>query len=134
MPIAGGTAHLIFTSSTQSVAQVRSIGAHKLLLFVSSSPSGENGLWIMNIDGSGMLHLNTDDAAHWSLLNVDGQYTWSNVSPDGTMYALLSGQPGGGNTAYTLLYGNLSGGAATVFASAPDGNDMLPGIVGWTTM
>lgn len=50
------------------------------------------------------------------------------------MYALLSGQPGGGNTAYTLLYGNLSGGAATVFASAPDGNDMMPSIVGWTTM
>jgi hypothetical protein len=81
-----------------------------------------------------MLHLNVDDTSHWSTLNVDGQYTWSNVSPDGTMYALLSGQPGGGNTAYTLLYGDLNGGSATVFASAPDGNDMMPGIVGWTTM
>ncbi len=81
-----------------------------------------------------MLHLDTADALHWSLLNGDGQYTWSNVSHDGTMYTLLSGQPGGGNTAYTLLYGNLSGGTATVFASAPDGNNMLLGIVGWTTM
>jgi hypothetical protein len=114
--------------------QVRSIGGNKLLLIVNNSSSGANGLWIMNGDGTHMLHLNSDDTSHWSTLNAGGQYTWSNVSPDGTMYALLSGQPGGGNTAYTLLYGNLNGGPATIFASAPDGNDMMPGIVGWTTM
>lgn len=88
----------------------------------------------MNSDGTGMLHLKTDDAYHWSTLNVSSQYTSSNVSNDGKMYALLSGRPGGGNTEYTLLYGSLSGGAATVFADAPDGNTMMPGIVGWTTM
>jgi hypothetical protein len=134
MPITGGTAHSILTSTSYSVGQVRSIGGNKLLLIVNGSASGGNGLWIMNTDGTGMLHLNTDDAYHWSALNEYGQYTWSNVSHNGTMYALLSGRPGGGNTAYTLFYGNLSGGAATVFASAPDGNDMMPSIVGWTTM
>ena len=134
MPIIGGASHQIFTSSTLSVVQMRAIGGNKLLLIVNSSTSGESGLWIMNTDGSGMLHLNTDDASHWSTLNVFSQYTSSNVSNDGKMYALLRGQPGGGNTEYTLLYGNLSGGAATVFADAPDGNTRMPTIVGWTNM
>ncbi|MGH2494667.1 MAG: TolB family protein [Ktedonobacteraceae bacterium] len=71
MPITGGTGHTIFTSSTQSVVQVRSIGGGKLLWIVNWSPSGGNGLWIMNTDGTNMRHLDTSDALLTVRLNLD---------------------------------------------------------------
>ena len=134
MPITGGSGHPILSSTRYNVEQVRSIGGNKLLLIITGSTDGENGLWVMNTNGTGMLHLNTDDSAHWSTLNEYSQYTWSNVSRDGTMYAFLSGLPGGGNTAYSLVYGRYANGSIITFASTPDGNDMMPSIVGWTTM
>lgn len=138
MPITGGPAHPILTSKTYAIEQVRAIGKNKLLFLVIDSLKGENGLWMMNTDGTGRLHLTTDSVAaptfQWSSLNLSSQYSWSNVSRDGTRYALLTGHPGGGNTAYTLLYGNLIGGTPLAFASAPNGNDLMPEIAGWTTL
>ncbi len=54
---------------------------------------------------------------------------WSNVSRDGSMYAL---QRYGGNSNVSLLYGSLNGGNPTSFASIADGTQLS--IVGWTTM
>lgn len=133
LPITGGASHTILTSAAYTIQQVRAIGGNKLLLIIANSTSGKNGLWIMHTDGSALQQLTVDDYYHYSMLNAFGQYTWSNVSGDGTMYALITGRPGGGNTSYTLLYGRLTGGATTPFATAPDGNNMTLEIVGWTT-
>jgi len=58
------------------------------------------------------------------------QYPWSNVSRNGSLFALQH------NSAdfktVSLLYGSLNGGSPTTFASVSDGTQLQ--IVGWTTM
>lgn len=141
-PALGGTQQPIYSSQAYSVVKVRAVTQKSLLFLVANSGfpnqnSGDlshNGLWTIHTDGTGLTRLTTDSASLSTRLNIDSQYPWSNVSRDGSLYAVeqqtiqKSGYPG---TA-TLLFGSLSGGTPTNFASASGGTGLS--IVGWTTV
>jgi hypothetical protein len=141
-PALGGTQQPIYSSQSYSVVQVRAVTQKRLLFLVGNSgfpspTSGDlshNGLWTIHTDGTDLVRLTTDSATLATRLNTDSQFPWSNVSRDGSLYAVeqqtlqQSGTPGPA----TLLFGSLSGGTPTPFASASNGAGLS--IVGWTTM
>jgi hypothetical protein len=81
--------------------------------------------------GTGLTRLTTDSAGQVSGLTDFSQFPWSNVSRDGSQYALGIISGNSSNTTYTLEYGSLNGGAPSVFASI---TNVQLSIVGWTTM
>ena len=139
-PAAGGTQQTILTSQTLGIAVVRSISPQTLLLdienFSMNHPinTSQNGLWKVSSNGSGLTRLTTEGKGQSTTLNQYTQLPWSNVSRDGSMYAFETSNSGSVTYPYTftLLFGSLSGGAPTTFASIADGTQLS--IVGWTTM
>jgi hypothetical protein len=138
-PATGGVPKKIFTSQTMAITAVRSISKTTLLLLVNNNGSGthvdtsQNGLWKVNTNGSGLTRLSTSGAGVSggpSLLCQFTQYPWSNVSRDGSMFAIQQNTANG--QTQSLLYGSLSGGSSTTFASISGGTQLS--IVGWTTM
>ena len=141
-PALGGTQQPIYTSQAYSVVKVRAVTQKSLLFLVANNGfpnqnSGDlshNGLWTIHTDGTGLARLTTDSATLATRLNTGSQFPWSIVSRDGSLYAVeqqtvqKSGNPGPA----TLLFGSLSGGTPTSFASASAGTGLS--IVGWTTM
>ena len=137
-PATGGAAQKIFTSQTMAITAVRSINQNTLLLLINNNGSGtnvdtsQNGLWKVNTNGSGLTRLTTSGAGvsgGLTLLCQFTQYPWSNVSRDGSMFALQQNTANG--QTQSLLFGSLSGGTSTTFASIADGTQLS--IVGWTT-
>lgn len=128
----GGTAHTIFTSQTLAVQQIRFLAPHTLLLLTF------NTLWKMNTDGTGLTRMltsaNTYTGFMWSQYT---QYPWSNVSRDGTFYALLSTSHGVDTSSTELAYASFNGDKLQGIASAFSGL-VLPAsevtLIGWTTM
>ena len=60
------------------------------------------------------------------------QNPWSNVSPDGRLYAFETTNSGTYPYTYTLFYASLNGGSPTSFASIVDGTQLM--LVEWTRM
>jgi eukaryotic-like serine/threonine-protein kinase len=139
-PAAGGTQHTMLTSQTLGIAMVRAISPQSLLLAVENFSrnhpvdASQNGLWKVSSNGSGLTRLAAEGKGQSTTLNQYTQFPWSNVSRDGSMYAFETTNSGSVTYPYTyaLLYGSLSGGAPTTFASISDGTQLS--IVGWTTM
>jgi eukaryotic-like serine/threonine-protein kinase len=138
-PATGGAQQKIFTSQTMAITAVRSINQNTLLLLINNHGSGtnvdtsQNGLWKINTNGSGLTRLTTSGAGVSggpTLLCQFTQYPWSNVSRDGSMFALQQNTANG--ETQSLLFGSLSGSSTTTFASIADGTQLS--IVGWTTM
>jgi eukaryotic-like serine/threonine-protein kinase len=92
-----------------------------------------NGLWKMNMDGTGLTRLTSDYTQQWSDLNTSSNSFWSNVSRDGSNYVLQTNTIQVEPATTTLLYGSLNGGTPTAFASTSSDMTTLA-IVGWTTM
>ncbi len=115
-PAAQPTGKLIFNSKTMLVVNVRVIGYGSSALMLSvantSGDSSNNGLWKMNVDGSGLTRLTSTIGS----FNQFTQYPWSNFSRDSKFYTVSNS------------YGSLSGGNLTQFASS----DAV--LVGWTSM
>lgn len=135
--VAGGTPTSVLTSSTLSLSMVRVIDPHNasLLALASdvgpSSPNGDvahDGLYLVKTDGSAPVRLTSTPSGQDGSLTTFSQYFWSNISRDGNLYAFQTVQPG--TNVYTLMYGSLSGGTPTIFASIA--NTALA-IAGWTT-
>ena len=127
-PALGGPRTTVYTNPTQAIATVRVISRTTLLLIGNSSgDTSHNGVWKMKLDGTGLTRL----ADQFARLNLMSQSPWSNVSRDGRLYALDSGN--GNNHTQSLLIGSLAGTSASTFATVSDtvGN---VAIVGWTTM
>ena len=127
----GGKLQLIYASHVYAVTQIQAISA-KTLLFVLGGrfASGSyDGLWKINIDGSGLIQLTRDGK-----LLSDQHTLWSDISRDGRMYAVASynstATDDKGQT--IVLYGSLNGGDTTVVDRTDAGNN--PEIVGWTAM
>jgi len=59
-----------------------------LLIQNLTGDTSHNGLWKMNLDGTGLTHLTTAGTGQMSSLNGTSQFPWSNISRDGSMYAL----------------------------------------------
>ncbi len=127
----GGTPHTILTDAAKAIVTIRAISKTTLLAMVENSDANktQNGLWKMNIDGSGLTRLSVDSANAQALCPFT-QYAWSNVSRDGNMYALQSYDPP--TQTYGMYYGQLGGGAPTQFAGISDGTQLY--LAGWTTL
>jgi eukaryotic-like serine/threonine-protein kinase len=129
-PATGGILNVIYASHVHAVTQARIISS-TTLLFILGGKFGIDpapGLWKINLDGSGLTHLTADGRF---LSNV--HTPWSTVSRDGKLYAVGGYNYNGAQSpAVKLLYGSLSGGAATQFAITNAGEDAQ--IAGWTTM
>ena len=122
-----------------AITTVRSISQTTLLLLINNNglgtnvDSSQNGLWKVKTDGNGLTRLTTSGAGVSggpTLLCQFTQYPWSNVSRDGSMFAIQQNTANG--QTQSLLFGSISGGTPTTFASI-SGETQLS-IVGWTTI
>jgi len=75
----------------------------------------------INADGTGLTRLTMDISGTQNLC-MFSQYSWSNVSPDGTLYALESYDPT--TQRYGIGYGSLNGYDFTQFADISDGTQL----------
>ena len=127
----GGSAKTIFTSQTLAVTMIRAVSPTILLLMVENTAgnTSQNGLWKINIDGTGLTRLTTDTLHAQSLCQFS-QYAWSNVSFDNNFYALQSYDAS--RQTYGMFYGSLNGGAPTQFAGISDGTQLF--LSGWTRL
>jgi len=132
-PATGGTLNTFFTSSTLAINTVRVIDPKNTYLLATVANTGgdtsQDGLYKLKTDGSTPLRLTSDKAGETSSLNLFSQYFWSNVSLDGSMYALETSNFS--TSTYTLMVGSLNGGTPTIFASIPG---TVLEIAGWTKM
>jgi eukaryotic-like serine/threonine-protein kinase len=137
-PALGGQETPILNSPKYDTMSVRVATANTLLVMirndqtaVPNADTSHNGLWKMHADGTGLARLTTDSAHQRGALNDSSQYPWSNASRDGSMYALEQGGSQGTTQVSSLLFGPLSGGTPTPFASITGSSSLA--IVGWTT-
>lgn len=132
--------HSIFTSPTLAITMVRAISSSTLLLLVDnfsgvynhSVDTSQNGLWKINMDGSGLARLTAQLPSQYApFLDPFCAFTrtpWANGSRDGSMYSLeVDNQQN-----QSLLIGSVSGGSPITIASISAGTQLS--IVGWTTM
>ena len=130
-PASGGKLQVIYASHVYAVTQICAISAHTLLFVLGGrfASGTRNGLWKINLDGSGLTQLTSDGK-----LLSDQHTLWSTISRDGHMYAVVNynsiAHDDKGQT--IVLYGSLNGGHATVVDMTDVGNN--PEIVGWTTL
>ncbi len=111
-PSTGGTPHVIHTSQ-HIIAYARFITNATIWFDVDDSPdTGSNGLWKMNVDGSGLTRLSTVGASFENLSYSSSMHR----SPDNTMFAIQ------GNS---ISIGSMNGGNTTTVASSAE-------LVGWT--
>ena len=130
-PATGGASSMVFTSEGMAFTTIRVVSRTTLLLLVENRGSGadmsKNGLWELRTDGSDLKQLASQAGTANGIDNLNNynQYPWSNVSRDGSLYALQSTL----GKQSILSYASLSGGPPTVFANLADGTQL--GIVGW---
>lgn len=133
-PINGGTPRTIFHSSTLIVEQIRFLQPHTLLLLTRDE------VWTINTDGTGLRHISGSSGSiyqrNFQSFASYSQSSWSNVSRDGTLFALQAVQAGVDTHTSALQYGAFSDGVLHTFASAfvglvSPGDDVY--LVGWTT-
>ncbi len=132
-PALGGAKSSIYSSTTLAVTTVRVISSATMLLVIGNTTGdmSKNGLWKMNINGSGLTRLTTDPAGQFCSLNGYTQFTWANISRDNSFYAMkLSNSQ---ETVQSLLFGSLTGNTAPARFAAFSGTGSV-NIVGWTTM
>ena len=141
----GGPSNTVYINPKQAIIAVRVVGytSASLLLIIENQSDGhvsvdtsQNGLWKINTDGSGLTRLTTENAGDRTSLNRYTQYPWSNFSHDGSMYAArIAAFQGNSPPAYSLVFGSLSGGTPTMFASVPHPGEVTQlELAGWTTM
>ncbi|MEO8971904.1 MAG: protein kinase, partial [Ktedonobacteraceae bacterium] len=105
--INGGPSTTIYSDPNVAVTTIRDITPTKLLLLVenagpsNSTDTSQNGLWIINTDGTNLTRLTTDTDNSQALCPFS-QYFWSNVTHDGSMYALQGFNPN--TNEYKLLF------------------------------
>jgi hypothetical protein len=139
----GGAQKVIYSDVQLAVIAIQAITRNTLLLdlqngacnAMASVSFSSNGLWVINIDGTHLRRLTPPEASNGGTLVQLSQDFWSDISRDGSMYIwqtsrVLSQSPDA--PTYELLYGSLSGGGLTSFASAAHGNQLA--LVGWTTV
>jgi dipeptidyl aminopeptidase/acylaminoacyl peptidase len=107
------------------------------ILYTVASTVGsgtQGGLWKVSTDGSGKTsHLvTTNDIQPSTEIGLNySSFSWSNVSRDGTMYAV---ELGGMANHQSLIFGSINGGNATTIAQADTNLGGVLEIDGWTTM
>ena len=142
--IIGSQQQTIYHSQDYDVIAVRAIDQGSLLFIIGNTftstgqnvDKSHNGLWAINIDGSGMTRLVSISAQQYCFLNYDAQDPWSNVSRDGNMYVLqvngFRNAPQGLVETDTLFAGSLHSGQPRIFAATNDGSQLV--MAGWTVV
>ena len=132
-PALGGPQTTVYSNPTLAITTVRVISRTTMLLLIQnlSGDTSHNGLWKMNLNSTGLTRLTTAGTGQMSSLNGTSQFPWSNISRDGSMYALKMSS--NNDTTEALLIGSLGGTSPTTFATV---SHTVGGmfIVGWTTM
>lgn len=132
-PALGGPQTTVYTNPTLAITTVRVISNTTMLLLIQnlSGDTSHNGLWKMKLDGTGLTRLTTAGAGQMSSLNGTSQFPWSNISRNGSMYALEISSNNG--TTQSLLIGSLGGTSPSTFATVSHSAGFVF-MVGWTTM
>jgi dipeptidyl aminopeptidase/acylaminoacyl peptidase len=139
--ITGGPQRTIYSSQVYDVIAVRVVDQTSLLFIIGNTfnstgraDSSHNGLWKINIDGSGLTRLLPITIQQYSLLNYRTQELWSNVSRDASMYVLQVNGFQGATETDSLIVGSLytDNTAPKSFATRQDGSQLA--MAGWTVM
>ena len=129
-----GSPTKMITKLNHAVTMLRAVTPTTLLLLVEngSGDTSQNGLWEMNTDGTGLMQLTNDKQNAQSLCKFS-QNAWSNVSRDGTLYALQEVIPNASanKNTYNMYYGSMNGGTPYKFANIV-GTQLL--LAGWTSL
>jgi eukaryotic-like serine/threonine-protein kinase len=128
-PALGGPQTMVYSNPTLAITAVRVVSNTTMLLLIQNSTgdTSHNGLWKLNLDGTVLTRLTTAGAGQSCFLNPTSQFRWSNISRNGSMYALKIGSA----QTESLLIGSLGGTSSSTFATVSGGG---VSIVGWTTM
>jgi hypothetical protein len=139
--ITGGRQQTIYNSLVYDVIAVRAIDQGSLLFIIGNTftstgqnvDKSHNGLWAINIDGSGLTRLVSISAQQYCFLNYNAQEPWSNVSRDGSMYVLqvngFRNTPQGLVETDTLFVGSFHSEQPRILASTNDGSQLA--MAGW---
>lgn len=133
-PAHGGTAQTIYQPPASiCIDAIRVISPTTLLMLVTDDNTStlviQHEVWTMNVNGTaqhGLTTLAPNDSRFQ--MNPNSQYVWSNVSRDGSLYAL---QQETNQNIENLVYGPVNGGNVTTLANGSSNTLIL---VGWTTM
>jgi len=139
-PAKGGTRTTIFQEQPADCVQVlRAISSNTLLLLVQVATSNgnvySNQVWKMSLPGGSMQSLAVLTTAPVNQttydMNQTSQFPWSNVSRNGSSYALQVADSA--TSIQTILVGSLSGGHVMAVAITASGLSTVS-LAGWTTL
>lgn len=108
-----------------------------LLVVVSNATASSTQIWTMSLPGNSMQVLTPltsalPGASNQSYdLNETSQFPWSNVSRDGSTYALQ--EVDASAQTQSIVIASLKGGKPTTIATTSPGSSSVS-LVGWTTM
>ncbi len=137
----GGPQQTIYNSDLYDVVQVRVLNQNSLLFIIGNTSSGnanddlsKNGLWRVNIDGTGLQQLASVTPQQFDYFNYHTQASNANVSLDNTLYALQINGFNNSAQVDSLVVGSLNGGTPKTFATANGADGTQLAIAGWTSM
>ncbi len=112
-PATGGSARTFYSSQTQAIMTFHTVNAQTLLLYIENTQGdlSQNGLWKINIDGSGLTRLTAAGGQRCDDLGYPA--TWPQITSNGQSYVLRITEPRSWNE--SLLVGSLTGGTPTTF-------------------
>lgn len=112
-PSTGGPARTLYRSQTLAIMALRVVSSQTLLMYSENTVGdlSQNGLWKINIDGSGLTRLTS--AGEQQCDDLGYTATWPQISSNSQSYALRVTAPGSWNE--SLLVGSLKGGTPTTF-------------------
>jgi hypothetical protein len=123
-PLTGGSSRTIYSNPQLAIVAIQPISQNKLLFYAynysnqqgQNVDTSQNGLWTINIDGSGLKHLTTVtvEEASYFFFSVP-RLNWLVISRDGRMYA--SSTLDSSSRTQSLFFGSLNGGTAKTFLS-----------------
>jgi eukaryotic-like serine/threonine-protein kinase len=118
----------ILSSSTLAIFAITAISNTTVLLDVlnGGADSSQNGIWKMNMDGTGLERLTTSGLLDlYYPTSAAYQDPWTNSSRDGQFYSVSNWEGS------RLAYGFLSGTESEIIPLPPSAN--IAGVIGWTT-
>ena len=139
-PAQGGTRHTLFQEQPADCVQVlRAISPGSLLLLVqvanSTGNADSNQVWKMSLPGGSMQSLAVLTTAPGNQttydMNQTSQFPWSNVSRNGSSYALQAANST--TSIQTILVGSLNGGHVSAIAITASGLSTVS-LAGWTAL
>ncbi|HEY0753207.1 MAG TPA: hypothetical protein VGD98_04540 [Ktedonobacteraceae bacterium] len=136
VPTLGGSEKTVYPGpgTGYAITSIATSNYTNSLLFTVDGTYGQNadtsqdGLWKMNIDGTGVTHLFTTN--NQAILNTRTRTSWSNVSRDGSMYAIETYKYNNNNNSIqeqNIFYGLLSNGKTYMVPSSG-----FASVIGWT--